>query len=78
MKTCYFCKAPLRVRRIEHMPEWGGERFLLRNVRAEVCGQCGEVFLGPQTLREIDRVVSRGRPSKHVTVAVFDLKSRAA
>jgi YgiT-type zinc finger domain-containing protein len=78
MKTCYFCKAALRVRRIEHMHEWGGERFLLRNVRAEVCGQCGEVFLGPQTLREIDRVVSCGRPSKHVTVAVFDLKSRAA
>lgn len=78
MKTCYFCTAPLRVRRIEHMHECGGERFLLRKVRAEVCGQCGEVFLGLRALREIDRVVSRGRPSKHGIVAVFDLKSRAA
>jgi YgiT-type zinc finger domain-containing protein len=78
MKTCYFCKGPLRVRRIEHMHEWGGDRFLVRNVRAEVCGQCGEVFLGSATLKEIDRVVAKGRPKTHVSVAVFDLKSRAA
>jgi len=78
MKTCFFCKGPLRVRRIEHMHEWGGQRFLIQNVRAEVCGQCGEVFLPPATLKAIDRVVSEGRPKKHVSVAVFDLKSRAA
>ena len=78
MKTCYFCKGPLRVRRIEHMHEWGGERYLIRNVRAEVCGQCGEVFLGAATLKEIDRVVAKGRPKTHVAVAVFDLRSRAA
>ena len=78
MKACYFCKGPLRVRRIEHVHEWGGERFLIRNVRAEVCGQCGEIFLGPSTLKEIDRVVAKGRPKGHVSVAVFELKSRAA
>jgi YgiT-type zinc finger domain-containing protein len=78
MKTCYFCKGPLRVRRIEHMHEWGGERFLIRNVRAEVCSQCGEVFLAPATLKEIDRLVTKDRPKEHVSVAVFNLKSRAA
>lgn len=78
MKTCFFCKGPLRVRRIEHMHEWKGKRFLIKNVRAEVCGQCGEAFLGPATLRAIDRVVSTGRPKEHVSVAVFDLKARAA
>ena len=78
MKTCYFCKGPLRVRRIEHMHEWGSERFLIRNVRAEVCSQCGEVFLAPATLKEIGRLVTKGLPKKHVSVAVFDLKSRAA
>lgn len=78
MKTCYFCKGRLRVRRIEHMHEWGGERFLIRNVRGEVCSQCGEVFLAPATLKEIDRLVTKGRPKEHVSVAVFNLKSRAA
>ncbi|HEX7406797.1 MAG TPA: YgiT-type zinc finger protein [Candidatus Binatia bacterium] len=78
MKTCYFCKGPLCVRRIEHMHEWGGERFLIRNVRGEVCTQCGETFLAPATLKQIDRLVTKGRPKEHVSVAVFDLKSRAA
>jgi hypothetical protein len=60
------------------MHEWGGERFLIRNVRSEVCTQCGEAFLAPATLKEIDRLVTKGRPKEHVSVAVFDLKSRAA
>lgn len=47
-------------RRIEHMHECSGERFLIRNVRAEVCGQCGEVFLGPGALKGIDRAISKG------------------
>lgn len=67
-----------RVRRIEHMHEWGGKRFLIQNVRAEVCGRCGEVFLSPATLKTIDRVVAKGQPKEHVCVAVFDLKSHAA
>ena len=78
MKKCYFCKGPLRVRRIEHMHEWGEKRFLIRNVRAEVCRQCGEVFFSPATLKTIDRVVAKGQPNEHVSVAVFDLKSQAA
>jgi YgiT-type zinc finger domain-containing protein len=78
MKTCYYCKGPLRRRRIEHMHEWGGERFLIKNVQAEVCGQCGETYLAPGTLHEIDKVVAKGRPKEHVSVAVFELKSRAA
>ena len=78
MKTCYYCKGPLRRRRIEHMHEWGGEHFLIKNVQAEVCGQCGEPFFAPTTLKEIDRLVSKGKPRSHVSVAVFELKPRAA
>jgi YgiT-type zinc finger domain-containing protein len=78
MKPCYYCKGPLRRRRIEHVHEWSGERYLIKNVQAEVCGQCGEAFLAPATLKEIDRLVSVGRPKGQVSVAVFELKSRAA
>ena len=78
MKTCYYCKGPLLRRRIEHMHEWGGERFLIKNVQAEVCDQCGEAFLAPATVKEIDRLVINEQPKSHVSVAVFDLKSRAA
>lgn len=78
MKTCFYCKGPLQKRRIEHMHEWSGERVLLRNVAAEVCTQCGEVFLAPKTLDAIDAVVGRKKPDGHVSVAVYDLKTRAA
>jgi YgiT-type zinc finger domain-containing protein len=78
MKTCYYCKGPLRRRRIEHMHSWRGQHFLIKNVGAEVCVQCGEAFLAPATLKEIDRVVNRERPQSHLKVAVYALKSRAA
>jgi YgiT-type zinc finger domain-containing protein len=78
MKTCFYCKGPLRKRRIEHMHEWGGERYLIRNVSAEVCVQCGEVYLAPQTLKQIDALVGHKKPDGHASVAVYDLKPRAA
>lgn len=78
MKTCFYCKGPLRRRRIEHMYEWGGARYLIRNVAAEVCAQCGEVYLAPKTLDAIDRVVERKKPDGYVSVAVYNLKTSAA
>ncbi len=78
MKTCYWCKGPLKRQRIEHMHEWAGQRFLIRNVSAEVCTQCGEAFLSPSTLKAIDRVVAEGRPRQSVSIPVFELKPRAA
>ncbi len=78
MKTCYYCKGPLRRRRIEHMHRWRGRHFLIKNVRAEVCDQCGEAFLAPTTLTEIDRLVAQDHPTGRLSVAVFEMKSRAA
>jgi hypothetical protein len=46
--------------------------------RPDVCRQCGEAFLMAATLKEIDQIVSEGRPKKHASVAVFELKPRAA
>jgi len=63
MKICYYCKGPLCRRTIQHMHHWGGRHFLVKNVRAEVCGQCGEVFLSPATLKAIDRLVGTEFPN---------------
>lgn len=78
MKSCYFCGGALERRRIEHMHEWAGKRYLIRNVGADVCRQCGEVFLAPATLRAIDRVVKERKPDAHVAIGVYELKTRAA
>lgn len=78
MKSCFYCKGPIKQRRIEHMHRWGGRHYLIKNVRAEVCEQCGETFLPPASLKAIDRVVENGQPEGKVSVAVYDLKTRAA
>lgn len=78
MKTCHLCGGPLRRRRIEHMHERGGQRFLIRNLSAEVCAQCGEAFLAPATLRAVDQLVAVKKPDGHISIAVYEMKSRAA
>lgn len=74
MKTCPFCKGRIEIRRIEHVHRWGGEIYLLRNVPAEACSQCGEVFFAPDALKAMDKVVSEKRePDERRSVPVFSL-----
>ncbi|MBM3944019.1 MAG: type II toxin-antitoxin system MqsA family antitoxin [SAR202 cluster bacterium] len=74
MSTCPFCKGPVQEKRIEHVHRWKGEMYILRNVPAEVCQQCGETFFTPDTLKAMDRLVSqRPRPEGHRSVPVFSL-----
>jgi len=78
MRSCIYCKGLLRPRRIEHMHRWAGQYCLIKNVRADVCGQCGEIFLPPASLKAIDRVVEHGRPTATVSVPVHDLRALTA
>lgn len=64
MKTCYFCKGPLKMKKIDHVHQWGGKYFLFKSMKAEVCIQCGEVFLLPQSLKDMDRKVTKPVHSK--------------
>ncbi len=74
MKTCTFCKGPVAEQRVEHVHRWKGRLYIFRNVPAEVCSQCGEVFFGPDALKAMDRVVSRRqRPRELASVPVFTL-----
>ena len=74
MTRCPFCKGRIEQRRIEHVHRWKGELYLLKNVPAEVCTQCGEVFFGPDALKAMDRVVDKkARPEGHRSVPVFSL-----
>ena len=48
--------------------------YILRNVPAEVCTQCGEVFFGPDALKSMDDVVTKNsEPEGHRSVPVFSL-----
>ena len=74
MKSCPFCKAPIDETRVEHLHRWEGKLYVFRNVPADVCRQCGEVFFGPGTLETMDQVVMREHtPEEHLSVPVHSL-----
>jgi YgiT-type zinc finger domain-containing protein len=79
MKSCPFCKAPLKRKAIEHVHRWGSQLYLFQNVRAEVCGQCGEIFFSPDALRMMDRYTSTGRVGKtRVSIPVIKLPDKVS
>ena len=74
MTQCPFCKGHIEQRDVEHVHRWRGELYILRNVPADVCAQCGEVFFGPAALRAMDDVVTKKtEPEGHRSVPVFSL-----
>ncbi len=74
MEECIFCHGKTEERRIEHVRQWQGQLYLFRNVPAEVCTQCGEVFFGPEALKAMDKVVlGKAEAEEHVSVPVYSL-----
>lgn len=72
MTTCYFCRGRVALKRIQHIHRWGEQVFILEDVPAEVCQQCGEIFFAPDVLAEMDRIAnSKARPKTTITVPVY-------
>ena len=68
MKTCYFCRGPVEARTIDYMARRGDTYTLVKGLRAEVCGQCGEIYLGIEASKAIDRALDETGASKESVV----------
>lgn len=74
MNTCPFCKGDIDTRKINHMHKWKDEFCFFKNIKAEVCKQCGEVFFLPDTLKLIDKcVVEKKKGKKTISVPVIEM-----
>lgn len=74
MSECIFCRGTVEERTIEHVHHWQGHLYIFRNVPAEVCTQCGEVFFGPAALKKMDQVVrDKVKTKEHRSVPVYSL-----
>lgn len=72
MKTCYFCKGPVVRQRIDYMTKSPEGYTLVKDLDAEVCTQCGEIFLDVAASESIDRAIeSRGESNERLEVAVI-------
>jgi YgiT-type zinc finger domain-containing protein len=74
MDRCYFCRGPIVQRRIEHLHRWEGRIFLIKDLPANVCEQCGETYLDPEVLERIDQAVGQsGMATEFIKVPVLSL-----
>jgi len=63
---CEFCGSKTSKRRVRK-PHWlKGKLYIVENVEAEVCRECGERYFHATTLDEIDGLVSGDHAVKEV------------
>jgi YgiT-type zinc finger domain-containing protein len=74
MKKCPLCGGSLQAKRITRPQEYKGKVIILEHVPAEVCQQCGEAFLSPAILEQVQELVwSQAAPKRTTQVPVYDL-----
>jgi HTH-type transcriptional regulator/antitoxin MqsA len=73
MTECLYCKGELEERRVSRIQEYEGRWYLIENLPALVCRQCGEVYYTPDTHdRVLDLVKAGTRPTRTETLSVLD------
>ena len=77
--NCYFCKGKVRKENVTMDYRWGNCLFVIEEVPAGVCHQCGEKYLESALYKELERLVKSGeQPMARVTVDVLAFHASAA
>lgn len=64
MKKCSVCKSNLKQKKITYTQELDGKVYVVGDVPALVCLQCGEQYLSPDTVDRIQEVIEKGKQKK--------------
>ena len=64
MKKCSVCQFNLKQKEITYIQELDGKVYVVSDVPALVCSQCGEQYLSPDTVDEIQKVIEQGEKGK--------------
>ena len=66
MKTnkCSVCRGKLTRQKITYTQELRGKVYVVSDVPALVCPQCGEQYLSADTVDEIQKVIEQGEKGK--------------
>lgn len=68
---CSVCGAKLKSKRITYTQPTGDAVTLVADVPAEVCPQCGEEYLSPDTVDAIQEIIERQREPEMVAVRLY-------
>ena len=75
---CIFCGGKLETRKVTFVYDYDNDYFLIENVPAEVCLQCGEKTYAPDVTDDLIAFSKKRRkPVRSVEVPVFDYKKQA-
>lgn len=55
--NCVMCKSKLTKSNVNHIVDYNGRIIIIKNVPANVCGQCGEYFVDNDTAMRLEEVV---------------------
>lgn len=73
MDKCYFCKGKIARENVKVDFWWGEELFLIENVPAEVCQQCGERYYNSDVSKKLDAIVQgEGKIRKSIQVPIVE------
>lgn len=71
---CSVCGASVKKQKIRYTQNLGDKIFIVENVEAEVCKQCGEQYLFPDTVEAIQNIIESGKlPKETRQVPVYYL-----
>lgn len=72
VKKCSICGGKILQKKITYTQAIGEKIFIVSDVPAEVCSQCGEQYLTPDTVDAIQEALETGKkPSSTLKVPVF-------
>lgn len=76
MNKCSVCKSRLRQQKINFSQELEGKVYVVSDVPALICPQCGEQYLSANTVDKIQEVIEKGeqkklKPVQHIPVFHF-------
>ncbi|NMA64599.1 MAG: type II toxin-antitoxin system MqsA family antitoxin [Syntrophomonadaceae bacterium] len=62
--NCIMCKANMTEGKVNHIVDIDGCIVIIKNVPANVCGQCGEYFINNVTALRLEEIVGEVAKSK--------------
>jgi len=70
--TCPECAGRMEEQLITHEYNQGEVMYLVQNVPAWVCVQCGDIFLEAAVIAALENVVQQSQPIKKIETPVYD------
>ncbi len=59
---CEFCNGETRTKKVKRQHWYNKRLYIIENVNAEVCKECGERYFHAKTLDAIDKFLSQEHP----------------